>query len=493
MEHNVEIGAIKVVNSLGWKMIERFFSQGVNLIIQIVLARMLMPSDFGVVAIIFAITNYAGLFVQSGLSTAIVQKKEIEDKDINTIFTSSFVVAILLYILLFLISPYLSRSYNMPYILWPLRVSAIVLLLYAVNSVQMALLTRNMEFRKIFLRSIIAVPVSGVLGIILAYLGLGIWALVFHTISNITITVIVMSLATGYKPRFEFYWSRAKNLYSFSVMILMSSLISGFGDTLRTLIIGKRYDENHLAYYDKALSYSSYFTQIINSSISSVLLPTFSRKQEDRLKVRDMARRSVQLTAFVVIPFLVLIMSIAEPFVSLLLTEKWMPCVPFLVLFCVFRMPGSVTTIDKQVYYALGNSKISFVYEFCLLLANIIMLLITVPISVYAIAVGATIVEIVGNLVLMIISSKFFNYTILMRFKDVIRPILISTGMFVVLSFDLFVFSSEMVTILVKVAIGVTMYLGIGIFLRDHNLIYIYQLARQYKRANYNIKNRKYD
>lgn len=462
-----------VLNSLGWKILERFCSQGVNLIIQIILARLLLPADFGSLAIMVAITNYAALFVQSGLATAIVQKKDLDAKDINTLFTASLVIAAIMYMGLFAASGYIAGIYDAPEIIWPLRSLALMLFLNAINSVQTALFSRNMQFRQLFLRSIIAVPLSGIIGVAMAYMGFGLWALVAYTLSSMGLTVLVMSLASSYRLCLEFYWDRAKVLYSFSVKILLSSLVSGFGDTLRTLIIGKKYSSTDLAYYDKAYTYSAYFTQIINASITSVLLPTFSRSQDNISELRQMARRSVQLTAFAVIPMLTLVMCIAAPFVNLLLTEKWAPCIPFLIVFCILRMPGCIASVDKQVYFALGNSKINLYYEIGLLVANVSMLLITVPMGVFAIALGYLVIELLGCFTIFCISARFYGYSLLMRLSDTWRPIFNSAIVYFTITIPLFTFSSRLIEMIVKVCVGGALYLILCSITKDQNLKYI--------------------
>ena len=469
-----------VINSFGWKLLERFCSQGINLLVQILLARLLLPKDFGSLAIMTAIISYASLFVQSGLATAIVQKKNLDNKDVNTLFTASLFVALLMYIGIFVGSFYVADLYKMPELIWPLRVLSLVLFLNAINSVQAALLSRNMQFKQIFYRSVIAVPLAGVISVSMAYLGFGLWALVAHSLFTMGLTVVVMALASDYKLRFGFSWERAKVLYSFSIKILLSTLVSGGGDTLRTLIIGKKYNATDLAYYDKAYTYSSYFTQIINASTTSVLLPTFSRKQDDLIHLRQMARRSVQMTAYVVIPMLTLIICVADPFVNLFLTEKWASSVPFLMLFCVLRMPGSISLVDKQVYFAMGNGTISLVYEICLLIANVTMLLITVPMGVLQVAIGYLIVEILGCFSLFCVSHYYYGYHLLDRLLDTWRPILFSVTLYLVMSLDCLDLDSHIIEIVVKVILGLFIYVLLCIIFRDPNQNYILSLIKKH-------------
>lgn len=233
-----------------------------------------------------------------------------------------------------------------------------------------------------------ATPLSGVIGIAMAYMGYGVWALIAFNISNILSIVIFMNLIPELRLRIGFSLQSAKELYTFSIKILGTSLISSGSDTVRTLTIGKYYNPSQLAYFDRGLSYSSLVTQVVNTSLSSVLLPVLSRSQENKEQLLLVARKSVGMSSFIMIPTLVLVALISKPLVLIVLSEKWLPCAMFLSLFCLLRIPGVITSIDKQAYYALGKSQIGLFYEIGLLLLNLCSLFATVQISVIAVAIG---------------------------------------------------------------------------------------------------------
>lgn len=465
-----------VFNSLLWKMLERVFSQGINLIVQIILARLLLPSDFGSLAIIVAITNYAALFVQSGLGTAIIQKKNLEQEDVSTLLTASLVLAFVLYLIIYLLAPWISDKYNMPDLLWPLRVLALILFLNGYYAIQSAVLTRKMDFKSIFFCSAFAVPIAGGVGIWMAYEGFGLWALVTHNLVNMLVLVIVMSIVAKQKIHIGFSWGHAKPLYSFSVNILLSQIVSGFSDTVRTMTIGKRYTPQSLAYYDKAYTYPNYVAQIVNASIGSVMLPTLSRSQDDLANLKRLSRRSISLTATVMIPVLIAVMVMAKPLVLLILTEKWAPCIPYLMLFCFFRIPGCIASVDKQVFFALGKSNISLFYELGLMIVGISTLAITVHMGLPAIAIGATCVEYLGTIVLFCIGSRLYHYTIFERIIDLRKPIFnsIVMGLAVYAVGLLKLGNFEM--LLVQVPVAIVCYYLMSKLTKDENLGYIFHL-----------------
>lgn len=337
-----------VIGSLLWKGGERAMVQGLGLLIQVFLARLLLPKDFASLAIINAIINYLGIFVQSGLSIAVVQKKELTKKDLSTLTSISLLVALILFVGLYLLAPFVSLYYGMDELIWPIRVMGISLFLFSFNSIQTGLLTRKMMFRSIFFRSMLATPVSGIIGIGMAYMGMGIWALVGYYLSNILAVVIFMNMIPELRLKLGFSLKSAKEIYGFSMKIVGTNLISAGGDTIRTMTIGKVFSPEKLAFYDRGYSYSALVTQVVNTSLSTVLLPVFSRQQDDIQKMRDMARRSVSMSAFVMIPILTFVAVAAKPLVSLILSDKWLPCAVFLSLFCILRIPGIITSIDKD-------------------------------------------------------------------------------------------------------------------------------------------------
>lgn len=464
-----------VIKALVWKVGERVMVQGVGLLVQVILARLLMPKDFAQLAVITAIVNYLGLFVQSGLSVAVVQKKNLSDKDLSTLSTISFLVASLMFLALFFVAPSISRYYNLGDLVWPIRVMGITLFLYAFNSIQTGLLQRKMMFRAIFFRSMLATPLSGAVGIILANLGFGIWALIAFLLSNILTVVIFMNMITELRIKFGFSVQSAKELYSFSIKILVTSLISSGSDTIRLLTIGKRFTPSQLAYFDRGLSYSGLVTQIVNSSLSTVLLSVFSRSQDDQYNLKLIARRSIRMSSFVMFPILSLVALVSEPLVYVVLSEKWVPCAIYLSIFCILRLPGIISTCDKQVYYAIGKSQIGLYYEIFLLALNLTSLFILIQYGVLAVAIGFTIVEYVGNLVLFIISSKLYNYSLIERFSDLSKPFLNTIVMVVVLySMKLFI-ENPLCLLLLQIAIGFLTYILMSYITKDSNLSFLVQ------------------
>jgi teichuronic acid exporter len=479
MENNLQVDKQTVVNSLTWKFLERFLVQFINFAIQIVLARILAKSDFGSVAIMNAIITYLTLFVQAGFATAIVQKKEISKIDISTIFTISLLVASILYIALFFCAPFIGGYYEIPELEPAIRVSSITLFLNAIYSIQNAILEREMRFKEIFIRSLIAILVSGGVGIGLAYGGFGIWSLVAQSVvhSGLLVTIMCFDKQLLIVPKFS--GSSFKKTYSFTWKILVTNLITSFQDFFRTLIIGKVYTTDELADYDRAYTYSGYITTAMSQATSSVMLPAFSRNQDDESSIKKMARRTTSLTAFILFPTLLGVAAVAKPLVLVLLTSKWSGCVPFLMLFCLLRIPSCISVVDKQVYYALGKSQIGLYYEIGLNILKIIGLVVTLKISTMAIAISATAIEYVGIVAIFLISKTVFKYSILEHLRDLFKPFLSATIMAAAVYCISFINLRNWLTLLIQIFVGVLLYFSLEILLKDENLPYLKALLKE--------------
>lgn len=469
-------------HSLLWKALERASSQAINLLIQIILARLLLPEDFGGLAIMVAITNYAAIFVQSGLATAIVQKQNLEQEDVSTVLTASLSIALVLYIGLFLCSPRIASFYAMPELKWTLRAVALLLFFDAVIAVQTAVLSRKMQFKTIFLRTLLATVVSGAVSLAMAYMGCGIWSLVVHHLVSRIVTVLFMSADRSLRFPLFFSWNRARSIYAFSGKIMLTSMITGFHDTMRTMVIGRKYSAIDLAYYDKGYAYSNYVTQVVNGTLSGVLLPVFSRSQDNLQELRSMTQRSVMLSSYIMAPVLLGVAAIAEPLVVLLLTDKWIESAVYLSIFCLLRLPGCIMIADKQAYYALGKSEIILFYEIGLLILNLSMLLMATQYGVLYIAIGAAIVEYIGAAAIFWTSSKVLEYGIKERIKDIGRPILNASVMAAVVwqigKLNMTLFS----ILFFQIFAGVLIYIILSIVTRDPNFKYCLTMMKQLKK-----------
>lgn len=317
-----------IISSLFWKLMERGGTQGIQFVVQIILARLLLPEDYGIIALVIIFTSIANVFVQSGLNTALIQKKDADEADFSSVFYLSLLMACLIYIVLFLAAPFIAAFYKIPEITPVFRVLSITLFFGAFNSIQNAVVARNLEFKKLFFSSTGAILISGTVGIYMAYTGFGVWALVGQQISNQLFVTLILWFTVKWRPQLLFSLERVKALFSFGWKLLVSALIDTVYRDLRSLIIGKMYNPAMLGFYNRGQQFPSLIVSNINGSIQSVMLPVLSSQQDNRPRVKDMMRRAIVTSSFIIFPMMVGLAVTAEPLVKILLTDKWLPCVP---------------------------------------------------------------------------------------------------------------------------------------------------------------------
>ena len=327
-----------------WRFAERCGAQLVSFIVSIVLARILVPEDYGTIALVTVFTAILQVFVDSGLGTALIQKKEADDLDFSSVFYFNLVVCVILYIGMFVASPYIAAFYGDDTLTPIIRVLSLTIIISGVKGIQQAYVSRNMLFKRFFFSTIGGTIFSAILGISMAYAGFGVWALVVQQLSNTAIDTLILWITVKWRPKKLFSWSRLKVLLSFGWKLLVSSLLDTGYNNLRNLIIGKMYSSADLAFYNQGDKFPKVIVTNINTSIDSVLLPTMSNVQDDKERVKQMTRRAIKTSTYVMAPLMMGLAFCAEPIVSLVLTDKWLPCVPFLRIFCITYMFWPVHT-----------------------------------------------------------------------------------------------------------------------------------------------------
>jgi len=416
----------KIISSLLWKLLERGGTQGIQFIVQIVLARLLAPSDYGIIALIAIFITIANVFVQSGFNTALIQKKDANEMDFSSVFYLSLFVASLLYIILFIAAPFIADFYGEIQLISVLRVLAITLFLGAFNSIQNAVISIKMQFKKLFFSSLGAIMVSGIVGIVLAYAGFGIWALVAQQLTNQFMITVILWFTVKWRPKLIFSFARVRGLFSYGWKLLVSSLIDTLYMNLRSLIIGKMYNPAMLGFYNRGDQFPQVIVTNINGSIQSVMLPALASEQDNKQRVKAMVRRSIVTSSFVVFPVMVGLAVTAEAVVKLLLTDKWLPCVPFLQIFCASYALWPIHTANLQAINALGRSDIFLKLEIIKKIMGLTVLGVSIHFGVYAIAIGTLISGIISTFINAYPNLRLFNYNYKEQWKDIMPSLILS-------------------------------------------------------------------
>lgn len=449
-----------VIGGLFWTFGERITAQLVTTIVTIILARLLDPEHYGMISIVTVFITFCNIFVSAGFGSAVVQKKNADDDDFNTAFVISFSVSIILYILIFFSAPLISKFYNMSALTPVIRVMGIRLIIAAINTIQHAYIQRQMKFRKFFFATLFGTILSAFLGVLFAILGFGVWALVVQYLTNTCVDTIVLMFICDWKPRLIYKKEKAKQLFSFGSKVLGTELIYTIEGDVRSLIVGKVFGSADLAYFDQGKKYPSLFVNNINTSINKVMLPTFSKEQDNKEKLKGMLRKSIKVGAYLLAPLLIGFALLSNNFVMLLLTDKWLPAVPYIQIFCIIYLTRPFETACHQALLAIGESGLVMK----IMIAINVFALFTVLISVFVlksvlfIALGSLLTSIVSTSLFMAMTNKKLNYRLKEQIRDICPPIIISLimGLFVYLVG--FIKISLIVKLIFQAILGIILY-----------------------------------
>ena len=401
----------KVFSNFIWRFAERCGAQLVTFIVSIVLARLLAPEVFGKVALITVFTTIMQVFVDSGLGTALIQKKNADDLDFSSVFYFNCVVCIILYLGMFLASPFIAKFYN-DYSLTPIiRVISLTIIVSGVKGIQQSYVSKNMLFKRFFYSTLGGTIFSAFLGISLAYAGLGVWAIVVQQLSNTAIDTLILWITVKWRPKKMFSWNRLKSLLSFGWKMLASCLLDTIYNNVRSLIIGKMYSSSDLAYYNQGNQFPNVIVNNINTSIDSVLFPTLAKEQEDKERVKNMTRRAIKTSTYVMAPIMMGLAFCAKPVVQIVLTEKWLPCVPFLQIFCIAYMFQPIHTSNLNAIKAMGRSDLFLKLEIAKKIVGVTVLIFTMWFGVMAMAYSLLLTNVMGMIINSWPNKKLLNYS----------------------------------------------------------------------------------
>lgn len=471
----------KTLGSLIWKFAERFGAQGISFIVSIVLARLLMPEEYGVVAIVTVIISLCDVFVNSGLGTALIQKKDADELDFSTVFFFSCGMAVFIYIILFLAAPLIGGFYGKEILTPVIRGMAVRIIIASFNTVQHAYVSRNMQFKKFFFSTLGGTIGSAVVGIVMAYLGFGVWALVGQYLFNSTVDTIVLFCTIDWKPKLIYSWKRWKVLFSYSWKLLLSSLIDTFYNNLRNLIIGKKYTSEDLAFYDKGKQFPDLISTNILTSIESVLFPAIAIKQDDKEAVKVMVRRFIKTGSYLMMPMMIGVAMTAKPLVTLLLTDKWVFCVPYVQIYCVVGFLQPIQTANQQAIKALGRSDITLKLEVIKKVFGVILLLSVMKFGVFAIAVSNIFYSCVVLLMNTFPNIKLLQYSLVEQIKDILENLVISALMGMAVYCVGLLPIETLLVLLLQIIAGICVYLGLSVITKNDSFNYILQIVRQLK------------
>lgn len=476
----------KAFSGMIWKFLERICAQMVSLIVSIILARILMPNDYSVVSIVTIFFAFCNVFISGGLNTALIQKKDADAEDYSTVLHTSMLIALILYIIMFFSAPAIANLYDKQILVPVIRIMSLTFFINAFKSILSAYTSSNLQFRKFFFSTIIGTVVSAFVGIYIAVNGYGVWALVAQQMTNSFLDTLILYFSTKYKILFKFSFKKLKSLFNYGWKIFVSSIISVIYDQINPLIVGVKYTANDLAYYNKGQNYPGLINSTISDTLQSVLFPIMSKVQDDKEVVLNVTRKYIKTASYIIFPMMIGLFSVSDVFVEVVLTEKWLPIVPYIQIFCFSYMLNIIQVGNLQAIKAIGRSDITLILEIVKKSFYFIIIIIFVFISKSPIvlALSSVVCTIFATLVNTYPNRKLLGYKYRYQLNDLLPNLIISILMGISVYFVKYIEMSKVLLLLLQVFIGIFVYILLSIITKNENLYYLIDYVKLYFRKS---------
>ncbi|MBO7474716.1 MAG: lipopolysaccharide biosynthesis protein [Ruminococcus sp.] len=470
----------KVVNNFLWRFFERCGAYGVTFIVSVVLARILGPHIAGTVALVQIFITIMNVFVDSGMANALIQKKNADDLDFSSVFYFNLILCGVLYLVMFFSAPYIALFYNKPGLTPTLiRVLSLIIVVSGVKNVQQAYVSRNMMFKRFFFATLGGTIGAAIVGITMALLGFGVWAMVAQMLFNTVVDTIILWITVKWRPKKMFSLQRLKGLFSYGWKLLVSTMIDTVYNDLRQLIIGKIYSSSALGFYNQGKKFPNLIVANINASIDSVLLPTLSKEQDNREAVKNMTRRAIKTSTYLMMPFMAGLAMCAESIVNLILGKEWLPCVFFLRVFCFTFAFYPIHTANLNAIKAMGRSDLFLKLEIIKKAVSTVAIVSTMFISVKAMALSFLVTSIISQVINAWPNKKLLGYSYIEQVKDMVPQICLSLIMGAVVYCVEFLGLHYIITLCIQIAVGIVVYVAGSKLMKIDSFEYILDTVKK--------------
>ncbi len=462
----------KVIGGLAWKFAERFSNQLVSFVVSVLLARLLTPNEYGLIALMNVFILIANVLVVGGLNTSLIQKKNADDLDFSTVFYCTLILSIIVYALIFIMAPFMAKYYSMPELTLLMRIFSLSLFILSYHSIQNAYVSRHMMFKCNFYATFVGALISGIVGIIMAYAGYGVWALVVQCLLSNILNAVVLSVIVDWRPKLMFSWNRAKDLIGYGSKILGSSLVNTIYKEIRQLLIGLYYAPVDLALYNRGSQLPNIVTTNLDNSLRSVLFPAMANCNDDIGKVKQMLRKSIMNTSYITYFVLTLMAVASEPLIRVLLTDKWIGCVPYMQILCVSYMLMTVSITNIQALKAIGKSGEVLKLELFKKPIFLIVVLASLPFGVKVIAYTSIINALYALWANMGPTAKYLSYSRKEQMRDLI-PGFILAGVMALITWPIVLLPFDSLIIMgLQGLVALITYVSISIFFKVEAYMY---------------------
>ena len=459
-----------------WSFSQKISSQAISFLITVILARILTPEDYGIVALASLFLVLMSVFSDGGLGQALIQKKDADEKDFNTLFTTQLVFASIIYAIIYFISPFIAQSFNVkdPSLFTSLlRVMALTMPLGALAGVQNSVVTRRLMFKWYFYANIASLVVSASVGIYMAYSGYGAWALVGQSMSGTITSTIVIFFLLDWHPKLLFYKDRFKSLFREGIKFMGTSVVGTFFSQLIDYIMGLKYSPADLAYFNRGGGIPGLVTKNIDGTIQGVLFPVLAQIQDDIPAVRRALSRAIRVSTFILFPMLFGVAAIADKLVIIIFTEKWAPCIPFMRVICICNIIAVMAGVNLQALRATGHIGTVFKLEWIKKPLLVFVLIGTMMISPMAIIYGMLCMNVLSYFINSYPNKKILNYSYIDQIRDIAPNFILAAAMAAIVFLAGQIYVSPFISVIIQILIGMVFYIGVSYATKNESLIYI--------------------
>ena len=472
----------KTVSGFAYKFAERVGAQGINFIVQIILARILLTDEYGLIALVMVFITICDVFVTYGFGNSLIVNKQSDSLDFSTCFYFGLVLAVVLYAAVYFATPFIAayyKKFDYDLLVPVIRVMALRIPIAAVNSVQHAYVSKHMRFKKFFYATLIGTLVSGVIAVIMAYAGFGVWALVEQYLGNVLIDTVCLWIIVGWRPTREFSFKRLKAIYDYGWKILAVGLIDTIYGQLRSLIIGRQYSSSDLAYYNRGYRFPSFAMRLIEPTVNTVLFPALSQCQDDQKQMREITRKVMMASTYIVSPVMVGLAVVAKPLVLVLITEKWLPCVVFLQIGCLANLFRPNQFINNCVVRASGNSALLLKLDILKKSIGLVILLVSMQFGLFWIAFSLVFFYFISMVINIAPNRKILNYGYLAQCRDFLKNLVPALIMGVCIYPLSYIEMPPIVLLMAQVVLGAAVYWVISVVTKNESYKTALGFARQ--------------
>lgn len=461
----------RAINSMIWVTIDKTGGYFLLFVSNLVLARLLMPEDFGCIAMLHVFLAIADIIVHGGLGTALIQKKNPAHVDYASVFYINLAISVVLYGVLFVAAPAVARFYSMPLLCVVLRVQAIELVINSFSVVQLSILKRDLKFKALAVRNILSSVLGLTACIVCAFYGLGVWSLVINVIVSRLIGALLLWKASTWRPTFEFSWASVKELFGFGGFMMLSSILSSIYNELQSLLVGKFYSAADLGYVNQAKKLEGIPSGALSSVVTQVSFPVFSKLQDDMEALKYGLKKNIKSIQYINLPMMLLLMVIAEPLIELLYGERWMVCVPYFQILCVSRLLGVIVPLNMSIISAKGKGRLYLITQLIKCGFSIIVIVLSIHHGIYALMIALALIPFFEFMVCSMVNHRLIHYGFFHQIGDILPTFgvalllaVLTYGLKFIVPWHLYIIMTLQVLLYVVLYVGITKLLKFEAF-----------------------------